>query len=36
MGAALYTSPVTFMVDGRQYLVMGAGTNIVAFALPQN
>ncbi|MSO46124.1 MAG: PQQ-dependent dehydrogenase, methanol/ethanol family [Acidobacteria bacterium] len=36
MGAALYTSPVTFMVDGRQYVVMGAGTNITAFALPQN
>jgi alcohol dehydrogenase (cytochrome c) len=35
MGAPLYTAAVTYMVDGRQYVLMGAGTSITAFAIPQ-
>ena len=35
MGAPLYTAAVTYMLDGRQYVLMGAGTSITAFALPQ-
>jgi len=36
MGAPLWgTSPITYMVDGRQYLLAPAGTNLTAWALPQ-
>ena len=36
MGAPLHgTSPVTFMLDGRQFLVVPAGTTLMAWALPQ-
>ena len=34
MGAAIYASPITFVLDGRQYVLMGAGTTLVAFSLP--
>ena len=27
-------SPMTYMVDGRQYVAVAAGANIIAFALP--
>ncbi len=29
-----HASPMTYMVNGRQYVAVAAGTNIVAFALP--
>jgi len=29
------TSPTTYMVDGRQYLLVPAGTTLTAWALPQ-
>jgi alcohol dehydrogenase (cytochrome c) len=36
MGAPLHgTSPITFMLDGRQFLVVPAGTTLMAWALPQ-
>jgi alcohol dehydrogenase (cytochrome c) len=28
-------APMTFMLDGRQYVVIGSGTTITAFALPE-
>ena len=27
-------APMTYMLDGRQYVVIGSGTTITAFALP--
>ncbi|MDO8680434.1 MAG: PQQ-binding-like beta-propeller repeat protein, partial [Acidobacteriota bacterium] len=33
-GAAIYAAPVTFMLDGRQFIVMPSGTTLYAFALP--
>ncbi|MBM3817782.1 MAG: PQQ-dependent dehydrogenase, methanol/ethanol family [Acidimicrobiia bacterium] len=36
MGATLHgTSPVTYMLDGRQHLLVPAGTTLTAWALPQ-
>jgi hypothetical protein len=35
MGAPLYNGAVTYMLDGKQYVLVGAGTNITAFALQQ-
>ena len=36
LGVALRsTSGTTFMVDGRQYLLVPSGSTLVAFALPQ-
>jgi alcohol dehydrogenase (cytochrome c) len=36
MGAAMHgTSPTTYMVEGRQYLLVPAGTTLTAWALPQ-
>ena len=29
------TSPTTYMLDGRQYVLVPAGTTLVAFALPR-
>jgi alcohol dehydrogenase (cytochrome c) len=29
------TAPVTYMLDGRQYVVVGGGAGLFAFALPQ-
>ncbi len=33
MGAPVFSAPITYQVDGRQYVVMGAGTILTAFAL---
>jgi hypothetical protein len=36
MGTALRnTSGTTYMLDGRQYLLVPSGTTLVAFALPR-
>ena len=36
MGATLHgTSPVTYMLDGRQHVLVPAGTTLTAWALPQ-
>jgi alcohol dehydrogenase (cytochrome c) len=34
LGAPIYAPPTTFMVDGRQYVVMPAGMTLTSFALP--
>ena len=35
MGATLHgTSPITYMLDGRQHLLVPAGTTLTAWALP--
>jgi alcohol dehydrogenase (cytochrome c) len=35
MGAALYsTSPITYMLDGRQQVLVPAGATVTAWALP--
>ena len=37
MGATVHgTSPMTYMLDGRQFVLVPAGTTLVAFALPRN
>lgn len=36
LGAAIYSSPITYSVDGRQYVVIPAGAGLFAFALHQN
>jgi glucose dehydrogenase len=33
-GAPFYAAPTTFMIDGRQFLLMPAGATLTAFALP--
>ena len=36
MGATMHgTSPITYMVDGRQHVLVPAGTTLTAWALPQ-
>jgi alcohol dehydrogenase (cytochrome c) len=35
VGAAVYAAPTTYMLDGRQYVVIAAGTSLTAFALPR-
>ena len=36
MGATMHgTSPTTYMVDGRQHLLVPAGTTLTAWALPE-
>jgi PQQ-dependent dehydrogenase (methanol/ethanol family) len=32
-GAPVYAAPITYMLDGRQYVVMPSGTTLYAFAL---
>ena len=32
-GSALYAGAVTYMLDGRQYVLMPSGTTLTAFAL---
>ena len=32
-GSSLYAGAITYMVDGRQYVLMPAGTTLTAFAL---
>lgn len=34
-GSAIYAAPVTYMLDGRQYVVLAAGTTLFSFALPE-
>jgi alcohol dehydrogenase (cytochrome c) len=34
IGAAIYSSPMTYALDGRQYVVIPAGGALFAFALP--
>jgi alcohol dehydrogenase (cytochrome c) len=36
LGAAVYSSPVTYSLDGRQYVVIPAGAALFVFALPEN
>jgi alcohol dehydrogenase (cytochrome c) len=33
-GSPIFAAPATYMLDGRQYVVMPAGTTLYAFALP--
>jgi alcohol dehydrogenase (cytochrome c) len=33
-GSALYAAPTTYMLDGRQYVLIPSGTTLTAFALP--
>ena len=33
-GAAIYASAITYTVDGKQYVLLGSGTTLTAFALP--
>jgi alcohol dehydrogenase (cytochrome c) len=32
-GSALYAGAITYMIDGRQHLLMPSGTTLTAFAL---
>jgi hypothetical protein len=32
----LVTSPITYVVDGRQYVTMPSGAALITFALPAN
>ena len=34
-GSPIYAAPVTYMLDGRQYVVLAAGTTLFSFALPE-
>ena len=36
MGGPVFASANTYMLDGRQYLVLGSGTTLTAFALPRS
>jgi len=37
MGASIWgAAAVTYMLDGRQYVLIPSGTNLVAFALLEN
>jgi len=33
-GQTMYASPMTFMVDGVQYVAIAAGSDIFSFSLP--
>jgi alcohol dehydrogenase (cytochrome c) len=33
-GSALYAGAITYMVDGRQYVLLPSGTTLTAYALP--
>jgi alcohol dehydrogenase (cytochrome c) len=35
LGAAIYSSPVTYSLEGREYVVIPAGAALFAFALPK-
>jgi alcohol dehydrogenase (cytochrome c) len=35
LGSQLKGAPITYEVDGRQYVTMGAGSSVVSFALPR-
>jgi alcohol dehydrogenase (cytochrome c) len=34
-GSAIFAPPTTYLLDGRQYVVMPAGSTMTAFALPR-
>jgi hypothetical protein len=34
LGAAIYSTAITFELDGREYVVIPAGAALFAFALP--
>ena len=34
-GASIYASPITYMLDGTQYVMIPSGTTLFAFALPK-
>ena len=36
LGAPIYAAPITYMIDGRQYVALASGTTLTAFALPAN
>jgi alcohol dehydrogenase (cytochrome c) len=36
LGAAVYSSPITYVLDGRQYVLIPAGAALFAFALADN
>jgi alcohol dehydrogenase (cytochrome c) len=33
-GAAIYAAPITYLLDGRQFVLLPSGTTLFAFALP--
>ena len=33
-GSALYAGAITYMIDGRQYVLLPSGTTLTAYALP--
>jgi alcohol dehydrogenase (cytochrome c) len=33
-GSALYSAPTTYLLDGRQYVLVPSGTTLTAYALP--
>jgi alcohol dehydrogenase (cytochrome c) len=35
-GSAIFASANTYMLDGRQYVLMPSGTNLMAFALQES
>jgi alcohol dehydrogenase (cytochrome c) len=35
LGAAIYSAAVTYLLDGRQYVVIPAGATLFAFVLPE-
>jgi alcohol dehydrogenase (cytochrome c) len=35
LGAGIETSPATFELDGRQYVLIGAGQTLFAWTLPE-
>jgi alcohol dehydrogenase (cytochrome c) len=34
-GSRIVTSPITYMVDGRQYVTLPSGAALITFALPE-
>jgi alcohol dehydrogenase (cytochrome c) len=34
-GSPIYASPITYIVDGKQYVLLGSGTTLTAYALPE-
>jgi alcohol dehydrogenase (cytochrome c) len=35
-GGAVYSAPNTYMLDGRQYVMIAAGGSLIAFGLPES
>ena len=33
-GASIYAAPITYSIDGKQYVLLGSGTTLTAFTLP--